>query len=103
MARDAAEIVRGWRERRPPTVPKEDVITVVEAYFPGYCEYSDRGSHFLIVSHPALRLASEHGYSANFPQGRLSLSHSKGKEVKGYLIRHLLEAIDIKDTYDRAV
>ena len=36
------------------------------------------------------------------PGGRLSISHTGGRQVKAYLIRHLLEAIEIKEAYDRS-
>ncbi|MBI3910163.1 MAG: hypothetical protein HY320_04435 [Armatimonadetes bacterium] len=98
---DAAEIVQRWRKRVPPEVPKEDVLKVVEAYFPGSYELTSGSSHFLIVKHEALRIAHERGFSASFPGGRLSLSHTRGRYVKKYLIQNLLEAIDVREAFDR--
>jgi hypothetical protein len=102
MADDAAQIVERWRRHVPPEVPRDEVARVVAAFFPGSYEHSDRGSHFIIVRHEALRLADKHGWSANFPGGTLSLSHTKGRHVKAYLVKMLLEAIDIKEAFDAA-
>jgi hypothetical protein len=102
MADDAAKIVEQWRKHVPPQVPKEEVARVVEAYFPRHYHHSESGSHFLIVEHEALRLAGQHGWSANFRGGTLSISHTKGRYVKAYLVRFLLEAIDIKEAFDAA-
>src|SRR2546425_12874327 len=101
MADDAATIVGRWRQQVPPRVPKEEVQKVVEAYFPEAYTIKERTSHWLIVQHEALRLADQHGFSAHFVGGRLSIPHTGGREVKQVYVKALLEAIEIKEIYDR--
>ena len=114
MSDDAARIVEEWRKYIPPEVPKEDVVRVVAAYFPGSYELKEDsksakstkktrsgGSHFLIVQHECLRIVDAQGYSANFRGGRLPICPSGGRHVKADLVKNLLEALDIKDAYDR--
>src|SRR5438094_10052930 len=103
MADDAATIVGRWRQHVPPRVPKEEVQKVVEAYFPGAHTIKEKTSHWLIVQHELLRLASQHGFSAHFTGGRLSIPHTGGREVKQVYVKMLLEAIDIKELYDRVI
>src|SRR5260370_41960848 len=101
MAEDATEIAARWGQYVPPRVPKEEAQKVVEAYFPGAYTSKEKTSHWLIVTHEALRLADQHGFSANFPGGRLAIPHTGGREVKQYYIKALLEAIEIKEVFDR--
>jgi hypothetical protein len=102
MAEDATEIVKRWRNNVAPEEPKEDVLKVVEAFFPASSVRSGKGSHYIIVEHEALRLAEQHGLNANFPGGKLSISHTKGKNVKAYLVKDLLLAIDCKEAFEKA-
>jgi hypothetical protein len=94
--KNAAEIVVQWRQRRPPHVPKEDVEAVVEAYFPTTHRYINRGSHWLIITDPMLRLAEQHGFDTGTLGGVISLSLVDGRRVKKYLIENLIDAIDVK-------
>lgn len=94
--KDAAEIVTRWKERRPPHAPKEDVEAVVEMYFPTTHRYITRGSHWLIITDPMLRLAEEHGFVTGTLGGVISLSLVDGRRVKKYLLENLVDAIDVK-------
>lgn len=96
MADKVAELLKKWNNHVPPEVPIDDVLRVVKEKFPDHYQSTGKtGSHFLVISHPDLKLAQEHGITDNFTGGRLSLSSVSGKTVKAYLVRFLLEAIVI--------
>ena len=102
MADTASEILEKWREHIPPEVPKEDVEKVVEAYFPGLYQYPEgKGSHWLRVSDPVLKMLQEKGFDTGTLGGVLSFSHTKGRRVKQYLVKNLVDAITLKEEWNK--
>jgi hypothetical protein len=107
MAETAAEIVARWIERRPPEVPLQEVLIVVEAYFPG--EYTYRGdvrhksgtSHSLVLTPQVLRVAQKLGWG-QFPGGTLCVPSVNGKRVKSVYVQKLLALIEMKATCGEA-
>lgn len=75
-----------WRNR-PNSVEKTEVLSILARY--GFSVESKSGSH-LIVSHPIL--VGRHGYT---PDGCFCVPIKSGREVKGFYIKAILEAIDI--------
>jgi hypothetical protein len=102
MAGDAADIVAGWRRNVAPTVSKEEVEKVVRAYFSGAYTHGTTGSHWIIVEHEALRIAWQQGWTSRIRGGTLSIPLSGGRHVKKVYVQNLLEAIDLKEAFDRA-
>jgi hypothetical protein len=104
MANDAAKIVARWRNNIPPESPKEDVDKVVAEYFPG--EFTDKsapGSHQISIESNALELAHRLGRTAKYPGGFLSLSEKGGRKVKKWLVRLLLDAIELKEEIEKEI
>lgn len=109
MDESAAEILNGWRKKRPPEVPKGDVARVVSAVFPSesFRLYEDAGgvkathrgrtagSHYLVIEDELLKLADEKGHGA-FPGGVLLVPHTRGKVVKWVYVKKLIDAIDLR-------
>lgn len=96
MSEKAFKIIEKWKRYIPPTVPKGDVETVVEYFFPNSYRYHQKTSHWLIIADEDLRRAGQAGYDTGTTEGHLSLSLVSGKEVKQYLVQNLLSAIKIK-------
>ncbi len=102
MARKANEIVQAWRKRVDPEVSKDDVETVVRAYFPtSYRFSSSSGSHWIIIEDDELRTAQEMGFAAGLQDGTMSISLTRGKFVKKWQIDKLLKAIKIKEELEK--
>ena len=102
MADNAADILKKWRDNVPPEVSKEDVEKVVTACFSKTRRFTgNTGSHWLIVEDPILKALAEQGFDTGTTQGRISLSLVQGKRVKAYQIKNLLDAITLKEDYER--
>ena len=100
MADTAEDIVEKWRHNVPPNVPKEDVETVVDAYFPLTHRFSSGGSHWLMLNDPVLAVAAELGLLTGTIGGKITFSHVKGRTVKAYQVKMLLDAVKIKEEFD---
>ncbi len=96
MAENPEEILAKWRQSPPVNTSKEEVEKVVEHYFPGLFTYSQKGSHWLRITDPVLKMAQDNGFDTGTLGGMLSFSLVSGKTVKGYQIKSLLDAIAIK-------
>jgi hypothetical protein len=92
----AEKLLAAWREQCPPEVPVRDFGLVIEYYLESWLQKKKtRGSHLLIVEHPALALCSSFAPHSNF-----SASVRSGRRVKGIYVLRLLKAIDCIEDWE---
>lgn len=75
-----------WKNAKQPA-RREEVIAVLERYFPGDFEHK-KGSH-IIVRHPLLKALPDHG-----PKGEFSISVRSGQKVIPHYLRMLARIIE---------
>jgi hypothetical protein len=78
--------IEKWKSSKQP-VPKHEVISVVERYFPDSYEYKS-GSH-IVVRHPMLKGINGFGH-----RGEFVIAIKGGKKVKPVYLKTLIEAIE---------
>ena len=80
------KILKKW-ESGPTEVEREEVLSVLKRY--AFIIHFKKGSH-IIVSHPALVDKPNFG-----GLGEFTIPLKKGRKVKGFYIKNILEAITI--------
>lgn len=81
------KILADWKANKPREVPRRDVETIIETYFPGEWRW-EGGSHIIIKS---IVLKKYKGYQ---PYGEVTVPVKSGKKVKGFYIKDILQAIE---------
>jgi hypothetical protein len=82
--------VTSWRTGKQP-VPKDDVESVLNHYFPGCWSQSEKsGSHIFKISHPVIAQMADSN-----PYGDLTIPVSGGQKVKPIYLKKLVKAIDL--------
>jgi len=82
--------IQKWRNIKQP-IPKDDVFSILNAYFPGSWSYGGKtGSHIFKVSHPLLKGDPDFGKDGDF-----TICTIGGQKIKPVYIKLLLKAIDI--------
>ena len=77
-------------------------MRLVEARFPMQWRSGTSGSHLIVVEDPDLRLAEKAGLVSGTRGGILTISVVRGRYVKKWLVRSLLQAIDAKRKIEQA-
>jgi|AntAceMinimDraft_17_1070374.scaffolds.fasta_scaffold204868_2 hypothetical protein len=75
-----------WLNNPPSEVPRDQVIAMIDYYFPDQYEWDD-GSH-IVVNDERLR-----GISGFGPEGDFTVVIKSGKSVKGLYLKRLATAI----------
>ncbi len=82
--------VEKWRTGKQP-VPKDDLESVLNHYFPNYWNRSEKsGSHIFKISHPVIAQMVESNLD-----GDLTIPVSGGQKVKPVYLKKLVKAIDL--------
>ncbi len=84
----AEKILEQWEERRPTEVSRGEVEAVLEAFFPGQWG-------LLSGSHIVVRSAILKKYKRFQPYGEVMLALKKGRKVKFFYIKDLIDAIKV--------
>lgn len=79
-----------WRNSRQD-VPKEELISVLNYYFPDMWTYGGKtGSHIYKISHPKLKGLLEYGLDGEFV-----IPVSGGQRVKHFYLKKLIKTIEL--------
>ncbi|MDM8548713.1 hypothetical protein QUF72_01495 [Desulfobacterales bacterium HSG2] len=82
------KLIMGWRRRVPVEVLRNQLIAVLEKYFPG--QYTWRGGSHIVVQDDNLKGLEDYGSEGDF-----SIPVKSGKKVKRYYIKRLVKTIDL--------
>lgn len=84
--------IEKWRNPRfKQTVPINDLIAVLDYYFPNSYEIGGRrGSHIIRIQHDLLKGNSDFG-----PEGVFTIPTTGGKHVKHFYLKELTKIIDL--------
>lgn len=88
MGKKADNLVERWRRQCPPMVKLSDVQKVLKTY--GFTQRIKRTGHD-VYEHPAL--ATRPDLFSHDPH--IHIPTVKGRSVKKYYIKHLIQAIDV--------
>lgn len=79
--------IEAWRQRVPVEVRKEQVLAVLQRWFPDQYEFKS-GSHIVVTVE---KFRGRPGYG---PDGDFSIPVRNGQTVKGFYVKGLIQAID---------
>ena len=80
------KILKKWKSSKQP-VPKEEVFTVLNKFFPDGWEHKS-GSH-IVVRHHLLKQLPDYG-----SKGEFSIAIKSGKRIKPIYLKELLKVIE---------
>lgn len=84
------ELLEKWKRQTPTEVRIEELLKVARHYIPECIREKTSGSHFLIIEHPFLQYHSAFG-----GKGRLDLSSTGGRFVKGVWVKSFVKAVEL--------
>jgi hypothetical protein len=88
------KILDGWKRNIPPRVPLKDVLIVLKDVFETV-EQPKRGSHLKVYDSRFEALIRSYPGSVDFSyDGRFTIPHAKGKEVKKVYIKRILNILE---------